>query len=211
MEVVYQKLAEKICKRMIDKGLVAIGVSARHVHLTREDVDVLFGVGYELTIKQELSQPGYYVYKERVNVHGPKGVLKNVAILGPCRPLTQIELSQTDARQIGINAPIRISGNTKGTPGCKLSTDNTSIETKDGVIVAKRHIHVTPEYAQKFNINQGDNIAVRVLSERPLVFEDVEVRIGKEFKIEVHIDVDEANSAGVSAPAHGILLPKVKG
>lgn len=210
MEERYQELAAKICKRMIDKGLVAIGVSARHVHLTREDVDTLFGKGYELSILKELSQPGYYIYKERVDVHGPKGVFKNVAILGPCRPLTQIELSLTDARQIGINAPVRISGNTKGTPGCVLTAGQARLETKDGVIVAKRHIHVTPDYARQFSLNQGDNIALRVFSERAMIFEEVEVRIGKDFKIEVHVDIDESNCAGISAPAHGVILPNLR-
>ena len=173
-----------------------VETSARHVHVTAEDLEILFGKGARLTNKMDLSQPGQFACEERVNVVGPKGELKNVSILGPVRPATQIEVSATDARALGVTAFIRESGDIAGTAGCKLVGPCGEVELSEGVIVAKRHIHMTPADAEAFQVKDKDIVWVKVATpERSIVFGDVVVRVSPKFALAMHIDTDESNAA----------------
>ena len=173
-----------------------VETSARHVHVTAEDLEILFGKGATLTNKKDLSQPGQFACEERVNVVGPKGELKNVSILGPVRPATQIEVSATDARALGVTAFIRESGDIAGTAGCKLVGPCGEVELSEGVIVAKRHIHMTPADAEAFHVKDKDIVWVKVATpERSIVFGDVVVRVSPKFALAMHIDTDESNAA----------------
>ena len=175
-----------------------VETSARHIHLSREAVDVLFGAGYELTRKKDLSQPGQYACAEKLTVVGPKGSVK-ASILGPTRPASQVEISLTDARAIGVTAPIRESGDTAGSAACKLVNAETGaeLELTEGVIVAKRHIHLTPEAAADLGVADKEivNVKVNSDSERSVIFGDVVVRVSEKFAPAMHIDTDEANAA----------------
>lgn len=173
-----------------------IETSARHVHVSQEALEVLFGAGYELTPKKDLSQPGQFACEERVTVVGTKKELAGVSILGPVRPATQVELSATDARSIGVGIAIKESGDVAGTPGCKLVGPCGEVEIKEGVIVAKRHIHMTPADAEKLGVKDKEIVAVKAESaERSCIFEDVVVRVSEKFALAMHIDTDEANAA----------------
>lgn len=173
-----------------------VETSARHVHVTAEDLEILFGKGATLTNKKDLSQPGQFACEERVNVVGLKGELKNVSILGPVRPATQIEVSATDARALGVTAFIRESGDIAGTAGCKLVGPCGEVELSEGVIVAKRHIHMTPADAEAFQVKDKDIVWVKVATpERSIVFGDVVVRVSPKFALAMHIDTDESNAA----------------
>ncbi len=199
-------LINKIAEEIKSKCCVLVEASGRHVHLSREDADLLFGKDYKFNVKKELSQPGQYAYVERVDIEGPKGVLKNVAILGPCRDKTQVEVSMTDARQLGINAPVRLSGDIANTPGCKITNGDKSINIHEGVIVAKRHIHVTPEDAKRFGIKNNENLKIKVFAERPLIFDGICARISEKFSTAVHIDYDEANACGFKPDSVGLIV-----
>ncbi len=173
-----------------------IETSARHVHVSQEALETLFGAGYALTPKKDLSQPGQFACEERVTVVGPKKELKGVSILGPVRPATQVELSATDARSIGVGIAIKESGDVAGTPGCKLVGPCGEIEISEGVIVAKRHIHMTPADAEKLGVSDKQIVSVKAESaERGCVFEDVVVRVSEKFALAMHIDTDESNAA----------------
>ena len=176
---------------------VIVETSARHIHLSREAVDVLFGAGYELTKKKDLSQPGQYACEEKLTVVGPKGTLK-ASILGPTRPASQVEISLTDARSIGVKAPIRESGDIAGSGACKLVNPETGaeLELTEGVIAAKRHIHLTPEAAAEMGVADKEIVSVKVDSdsERSVIFGDVVVRVSEKFAPAMHIDTDEANA-----------------
>ncbi len=186
---------------------VLVEVSARHVHLSKTDLEILFGEGYELTFKKALSQPGQFAANERVKVIGPKRELPNVSILGPTRNATQVEISMTDARSIGIDAPIRESGNTAGSAGCKIVGPKGEIELKEGVIVAKRHIHVTPADAVKFGLKDREIVEVKITTpERTSVFGDVVIRVRDDFATAMHIDTDEGNAAGITKEQFGTIL-----
>lgn len=186
---------------------VLIEISARHVHVSREALDTLFGAGYELTPKKDLSQPGQFACEERVSVVGPKRELKNVSILGPVRPETQVELSATDARSIGISAPVRESGDISGSAPCKIVGPCGEIEISEGVIIAKRHIHMTPEDAAGYGLSDKQVVKVNIQTpERSLCFGDVVVRVKPTFRLAMHIDTDEGNAAGVSGTVYGNIL-----
>ncbi len=172
-----------------------VEVSARHVHLCKEDVEQLFGPGAKLTYKRDLSQPGQFLSEERVDVVGPKNTFKNVAILGPERPSSQVEISMTDSFTLGVQSPVRESGDTAGTPGLVLRGPNGEITLKDGVIVAKRHIHMTPEDAKELGVTDKQIVEVRTITGRALTFGDVVVRVSPSFKLAMHVDTDEANAA----------------
>ena len=175
---------------------VLVETSARHVHVSQEDLETLFGKGYELTKKKDLSQPGQFACEERVQVIGAKGSFPKVSILGPVRPDTQIELSASDARSIGVDAPCRESGDIAGSGACKLVGPAGEVEVSKGVIVAKRHIHATPEDAEKYGIKDKQIVSVKVESDgRSLVFGDVVVRVSPKYALAMHIDTDESNAA----------------
>ena len=186
---------------------VLVETSARHIHLSREAVDALFGEGYELTNKKDLSQPGQFACAEKLEVVGPKGKLK-ASILGPERPASQVELSLTDARTIGVSAPIRESGDIAGTPGCKLVNPETGAEYElaEGVIAAKRHIHLTPDAAKEFGVSDKEIVSVKINSERTTVFGDVVVRVSEKFAPAMHIDTDEANASCAFGTVYGEIV-----
>ncbi|MBR3552619.1 MAG: phosphate propanoyltransferase [Clostridia bacterium] len=186
---------------------VLIETSARHVHVSRRVLDILFGEGYELTSKKDLSQPGQFACEERVQVIGPKNSFPAVSILGPVRPESQVELSAGDARTIGVKAPIRESGDLKGSAGCKLVGPKGEVELNDGVIIAKRHIHMTPEDAEKYQLEDKQIVSVKVdTAERSLIFGDVVVRVSPKFSLAMHIDTDESNAAGCTPGMMGEIL-----
>jgi putative phosphotransacetylase len=172
-----------------------VEVSARHVHLDTATVEALFGPGAKLTLKRELSQPGEFLSEERVDVVGPKGTFKNVAILGPERPNSQVEVSVTDSFTLGIPSPVRESGDVAGTPGVVLRGPNGEVENKTGLLVAKRHIHMTPEDAAAFGVENKQIVEVRVNTDRPVTFGEVVILVKPTFKLAMHIDTDEANAA----------------
>ena len=183
-----------------------VETSARHIHLSQADLETLFGKGHELTCKKELSQPGQYACEEKVEVVGAKGSLK-MSVLGPTRNATQVELSLTDARSIGVNAPIRESGDIAGTGSCKLVGPCGSVELKEGVIAAKRHIHVTPEAAVELGVNDKDVVYVKVDSaERSVVFGDVVVRVSPKFALAMHVDTDESNAGAFKGEVYGEIV-----
>ncbi|MBR7142416.1 MAG: phosphate propanoyltransferase [Clostridia bacterium] len=186
---------------------VLVEVSARHIHVTQQDLETLFGAGHQLTPKKELSQPGQYACEERVDVVGPKNTIKGVSILGPTRPATQLEVSLTDARTLGVKAPVRESGDVAGSPGIKLVGPCGEVELKEGVIAAKRHIHITPDDAEKFGMQDRQIVEVRVTTNgRSLTFGDVVVRVNKNFAAAMHIDTDEANAAAASGEIYGEII-----
>ena len=186
---------------------VLVETSARHIHVSREALDILFGEGYELTPKKDLSQPGQFACEERVTVVGPKKELACVSILGPIRPETQVELSLTDARSIGISAPVRESGDIKGSAGCKLVGPKGEVELTEGVIAAKRHIHMTPEDAEAFGVKDTQVVKVEVESNgRSLIFGDVIVRVSPKYALAMHIDTDESNAAGMAPGTMGEVI-----
>ena len=186
---------------------VLVETSARHVHLSQKDLETLFGEGYQLTNKKDLSQPGQFACTERVDVVGAKKTLSGVTILGPVRPDTQVELSLTDARSIGVDAPIRESGDIAGSGTCKLVGPKGEVELTQGVIAAKRHIHMTPADAEAFGLQDKDVVSVKIDSDgRALVFGDVVVRVSPKYALAMHIDTDESNAAGVKPGMMGVVI-----
>ena len=182
-----------------------VETSARHVHLTAETVETLFGKGHTLTNKKDLSQPGQFACEEKVTVVGPKGSLK-ASVLGPTRPADQVELSLTDARTIGVVAPVRESGDIAGSFGCKLVGPCGEVEISEGVIAAKRHIHMTPEDAEKLGVTDKEIVSVKLDTERALTFSNVVVRVNKNFALAMHIDTDEANAACAFGAVYGEIV-----
>ena len=200
------QIVSAVIKEIREKLFVEVEASGRHVHLSQQDLENLFGVGYQLTPAKDLSQPGQYACKERVTITGPKGSIKNVIILGPVRKVSQVEVSLTDALALGIKVPVRMSGDIEGTPGITVTNESRSIELKQGVIVAQRHLHITPEDAQKFGVKDGEIIKVKVFGGRPLIFDDLVVRVSKDFHTDVHIDYDEANACGYTKGTMGLIV-----
>ncbi len=186
---------------------VLVEISARHVHVSEKDLETLFGKGYKLTPKKDLSQPGQFACEERVTVVGPKKELAGVSILGPCRNATQVELSLTDARSIGVKAPIRESGDIADTGACKLVGPCGEVELSEGVISAKRHIHMTTADAEKYGIVDKQIVSVKIPTEgRALIFDDVVARVSDSYALAMHLDTDEANAAAIPGSCTGIIL-----
>ena len=185
---------------------VIVEISARHLHLSQEHLDILFGAGYQLTAKKALSQPGQFACEEKVEVVGPKSSMK-MSVLGPVRPATQMELSLTDARSIGVKAPIRESGVVEGSGACKLVGPCGEVDLAEGVMVAKRHLHIIPEDAEKAGIVDKQIVKLALKSEgRSLVFDDVIARVSSKAATAVHLDTDEANAAGISGTVEGEII-----
>lgn len=187
-------------------GLVEVEVSARHVHLTKEDVEVLFGPGAELIPKRPLSQPGQYLSEQRVTLIGPKGRKERTAVLGPSRPYTQVELSKSDCVDLGVKAPVRESGRIEGSGSITIEGPCGSLELKEGVIIAHNHVHLTPETAVVMGLHDKQHVSVELLTDRPLTFNDVIIRVHEKFANRMHIDFDEANAASVSGFTLGRIL-----
>ena len=181
--------------------------SARHLHVTEEHLEILFGKGYKLTPKKHLSQPGQFACEERVDIVGSKKELKGVSILGPCRPATQVEISLTDARSIGVKAPIRESGDVAESGACKLVGPCGEVELTEGVIAAKRHIHMTPEDAENLGVTDGEIVSVEIPTEgRKTIFGDVVVRVSPKYALAMHFDTDEANAAAVPGSCQACIV-----
>ncbi len=186
---------------------VLVETSARHVHVTQEVLETLFGKDYVLTKKKDLSQPGQYACAERVDIVGPKKTLAGVSILGPVRPETQVELSLTDARSIGVAAPIRESGDIAGSGACKMVGPCGEVELSEGVIVAKRHIHMTTADAERMGLSDKQVVSVQVPSNgRALIFGDVVVRVSDKYALAMHIDTDESNAGAIAPNTMGTIL-----
>ena len=186
---------------------IPIETSARHIHVSRADFEILFGKDAQLHYTKELSQPKQYLCRERLTVKGPRGCFENTAILGPYRPQTQIELSLTDTRKLGLPGIIRPSGHIEGTPGCTLVGPCGEITLSQGVIVAKRHIHMTPEEALILHVQDNDEVFVLTKSYgRALIYADVVVRVHKDFRLAMHVDTDEANAFSSDAEPYGVIV-----
>ena len=186
---------------------ILVETSARHVHLTEKDIKTLFGENATLTHKKDLSQPGQFACEERVTLVGPKKEIKNVIILGPARPATQVEVSFTDARTLGVTAPVRESGDVAGSAPCKIVGPCGEVDISEGVIVAKRHIHMTPEDAAKLGVSDKEVVSVKIDSaERATIFGDVVVRVSPKFALAMHIDTDEANAACAFGECYGEIV-----
>ena len=195
------KLTEAVCSQLF----IELEASGRHVHLTKEQAQTLFGHG--LTPERPLSQPGQFLARERVTVQGPKGEFRNVAVLGPERKEGQVEISLTDGRTLGIDPPVRLSGDVAGSPGITLEVEKGSVTLSQGVIAAQRHVHLTPADAAKFGVRNGQTVRLQTYTARPTVYGDVAVRVSPDFASYVHLDYDEANACGFRKGDLGRLLP----
>ncbi len=185
---------DKLMDAVIDRIFLEIEASGRHVHLTKAQSHAIFG--HSLTPKRPLSQPGQFLANERVSLVGPKGELQNVAVLGPEREAAQVEVSLTDCRELGMTPPVRLSGKTENTPGITITGPLCRIKLKEGVIVAQRHIHMTPEKAKQLGVADKQTVKLQTYTERPVIFGDVMVRISPDYECYVHLDYDEANACG---------------
>ena len=195
---------DALVEAVMGRLFIPIEASGRHVHLTKEQALTLFG--HSLTPKKPLSQPGQFAAQERLTIRGPKGEFQNVAVLGPERKSAQVEISLTDGRTLGITPPIRPSGDTSGTPGITLIGPNGTVNLPEGVVVAQRHIHLSPEEGRRFSVTDGQIVKLQTFTSRPVVFENVQVRIHPDFRGAVHLDYDEANACGFTPGDLGRIL-----
>lgn len=207
-EQLVQKIVERVLADLMVKedDTIPIELSARHVHLCQADVDQLFGG--ELTNDRPLSQPGQFLCKEKVRLIGPRGILDRVAILGPVRKESQVEISMTDARKLGVKSPLRQSGDIGQTPGIVLASSQGIVSLDQGVIVAGRHIHMPNGDAERFGVVDGDKVSVHVKGQRPVIMEDVLVRVSDAFALAMHIDLDEGNGCGCMDGTPAIIIEK---
>ena len=200
-----QQTLDTLALRLTKLLFVPLEASGRHVHLTAQQAKTLFG--HPLTPKRPLSQPGQFLSNERLTIVGEKGEFTNVAVLGPERKEAQVEISLTDGRALGIDPPVRMSGDTRDTPGITLKGPLGTIALPHGVIAAQRHIHLSPEEAAHFGVTDGQNVSLQTFTERPAVFQDVTVRVNPQFRAAVHLDFDEANACGLGHQSLGRILP----
>lgn len=202
--MVNEELLKLITQRVMEKAKnyeayrIPIGVSNRHVHVTQEDLEILYGKGYRLTKKSDLKQPGQFASNETVTIRGPKGEFDKVRILGPVRNQSQIEISKTDSFRLGVRPPIRESGQLTGTPGLEMIGPKGTVSLPQGAIIALRHIHMTPQQAEAMGVWDKDIVEVETFGERHGVFGDVLIRVSDQFSLEMHVDVDEANACSLS-------------
>jgi len=187
---------------------IIIEGSGRHIHLSQADLETLFGKGFELEVKKYLSQPGEFASNSRVDVIGPKGEIGGVMILGPTRPQTQVEISYTDARILGVNAPIRESGKLAGSAACTLVGPAGKVELPEGVIIAKRHVHLTPEDAARFGVADQEIVMVKTEGDRALIFDEVVIRVSPKYASYMHVDYDEINAGALFGKVFGTILKK---
>ncbi|MDI6641397.1 MAG: phosphate propanoyltransferase [Elusimicrobiota bacterium] len=206
---IVKNITEKIMKRAErEKYPVVVNVSNRHLHLSKEDLEKLFGVGYTLTKERDLMQPGEFASKEFVTIKGPKGEIKNVRVLGPIRKFTQVEISKTDTYLLGVDAPLRLSGDIKNSAPITVIGSAGTINLQEGCIVAKRHIHFSPKDAELFQVKNGDVLKVKVENDsgRGLIFDNVIARVREDMVLEFHVDTDEANASGIKNGDKVIIL-----
>ncbi len=202
MENITSEVLREIRRRLFIKA----EASGRHVHLSREDGERLFGKGFELSFVKALSQPGQFVSRERVSLITPKGRIDNVAVLGPFRKDTQVELSLTDARVLGMKLPVKQSGEVEGTPGITIEGGGNTVTIERGVMAAKRHIHITPADAERLRVCDNESVKVKLFGTRPLIFDDTVVRVSDKFSTVIHLDYDEANACGMAGEAWGMIV-----
>lgn len=209
MELNLNYIVDEVVRRLKneaeDEGIL-VEASGRHVHLSKTAVELLFGKGYELTKKRELSQPGQYLCEEKVTLIGPKGTLHNVSVLGPEREETQVELSMTDAVSIGVKAPVKMSGDVENSGSIILATSKSVLKLDKGVIAAKRHIHITPEDAKKYGVSNNEEVSIKLTGDRGVIFTNVAVRVSDKFNTVVHLDYDEANACGFSKGMRAVIV-----
>lgn len=208
-ELVKLIATEVVARIKADAGpkRVVVNISARHIHLSQAHVEALFGPGHQLAKMKDLMQPGQFAAQETVRVVGPKGSFPKVRVLGPARGDTQLEVSLTDARTLGMDLPVRLSGNVEGTPGIVLEGPHGRVEIPRGVIVAARHIHLGTADAARFGVKHGETVRVRTTGVRPLTFDDVLIRVSDSFVAEMHVDTDEGNAAGLRDGDFVEILP----
>lgn len=195
---------EKIIK--YDEKKIPVEASGRHIHLSHKDIESLFGKGYILNKKKDLSQPGQFACEERVRIIGPKDIIENVIILGPARTESQVEISLTDCRKLGIKPSIKNSGDILGTPGIIVTNKDKTIILNQGTIIAKNHIHMNSKEAEILGVKDNQKVKVKIFSERPITFEDVLIRVDDSFKLSMHIDYDEANACNLNKNAYGKIV-----
>lgn len=197
---IIKEIVTKVVERIYgcpEEKYIPIGISNRHIHLSKEDLEILFGKGYELKKLKDLKQPGQFAAKETVRVIGPKGTVDKVRILGPIRKKTQLEISLTDSFTLGLKIPVRESGKLEGTPGIMIESSKGRVKKENGVIAALRHIHMPPSFANAWGIRDGDMVSVLAEGKRKLVFHNVLARVSDKYSLEMHVDTDEANAAGL--------------
>lgn len=197
LKTLIEQVAAQVLAQKTDALTIPVEMSARHVHLSREHLNILFGDGYQLTPVRDLSQPGQFLAQEKVSVITPKGEFAKVSILGPVRKRSQVELSQNDARTLGLTPPLRLSGDLNGSAGCILLTDKGMVALSEGVIVVQNHIHMTACDAQRFGVHDMQEVRAQVQTARPLTFERVLIRVSEASQLAFHIDVDEANACAL--------------
>jgi len=206
-EEVIQSIVEDIYKELklppLTRNDISISVSARHCHLSKENVEVLFGKGYELTKKSDLSQPGQYAANETVTLIGPRGSIHSVRILGPVRSHAQVEVSRTDGVKLGVNPPLRESGDIQGSAPIMLLGTKGTLYLDEGLIIAKTHIHMHPKEAKSMQVSNGDFVKVTVQNDRPITFEKVLIRVSIDYITDMHIDTDEANAGLLTTGQYG--------
>jgi putative phosphotransacetylase len=208
VRLIVEKLAETNQNATAEQpNAIPVGISNRHIHLSQKDVDKLFGHGYQLTKLKDLSQPGQYACKETLMICGPKSMIENVRILGPVRKQTQVEILQSDSFKVGVQAPLRLSGDLAGTPGITLIGPNGSVELAEGVVVAKRHIHMLPADAERLGVCDGETVTIAFTGERGGTLNNVIIRAVENSGLECHIDTEEANALGVK-PGTTVVIQK---
>lgn len=206
LEKIVDIIFNKIYTELKKIGYIEVEASGRHVHLSREVIDHLFGKDYQLTNLKALSQPGQFVSKERVTLIGPKGQLSNVVILGPEREKSQIEVSKTDAKILGIDAPIKESGKIQGTAAVEMSANGKTLYLNEGVLVAERHIHMSTEDAKNLSLKDGESVDIELDTDRPMIFKNVKLRVSDNYDTYMHIDYDEANACNLPVRTLGLIL-----
>lgn len=210
-EQAIQSIVEEVVSRLVrtaPEESVPVAVSARHCHLSQSDLEALFGAGYVLTKKADLSQPGQFAANETITIVGPRGSIENVRILGPARNITQVEVSKTDSFKLGLKPPLRESGSIEGSAPVTIVGPKGSLYKKEGLIIAQAHIHMTPDDARGFGVENGEYVRIKVEGERPVSFEKVLIRISPRYKLEMHIDTDEANAGFISGGVFGRLYKR---
>ncbi|AZV43777.1 phosphate propanoyltransferase [Peribacillus asahii] len=205
IQLIVEEVLQKLGKSTSKNNSVPMAVSARHCHLSKSDLEALFGEGYELTKKADLSQPGQFAANETITIAGPRGSIEKVRILGPARNITQVEVSNTDSVKLGVKPPLRESGDLKGSAPITLVGPKGSLYKKEGLIIAQAHIHMSPDDATSYGIENGEYVRITIDNERPVTFEKVLIRVSPRYKLEMHIDTDEANAGHISGGAIGHL------